>query len=81
MGTRPYMKSGSRRKPFPQKGRGKARQGFRYASGMKGGGKPHAHVPKDFRYFLPEKVKLQGMRSVLSAKLAEGAVIRKNENC
>lgn len=58
-----------------QKGRGMARMGFKRASGRHGGGKVHGHVPKDFRYFLPEKVKLQGLKAMLSAKLAEGMSI------
>lgn len=66
------MKSGSRKKLFRQKGTGRARAGFRRAAGRVGGGKAFAHVPKDFRYHLPEKVKILGLKAVLSAKLAEG---------
>ena len=68
---RPHMKKGSRKKVQRQKGLGKARQGFKYASGRHMGGKPHGHVQKDFRYFLPEKVILLGVMSMLSAKLEE----------
>jgi large subunit ribosomal protein L4 len=72
VGYKPWMKSGSRKKLFRQKGTGRARVGFRQAAGRVGGGKSFAHVPKDFRFFLPEKVKLIGLKSILSAKLAEG---------
>jgi large subunit ribosomal protein L4 len=68
------MKSGSRKKMARQKGRGKARIGFKRASGRHGSGKVHGHVPKDFKFFLPEKVKLQGLKAMLSAKLAEGGL-------
>ena len=71
-GYKVWMKSGSRRKIHRQKGTGRARAGFKRAAGRVGGGKSFAHVPKDFRFFLPEKVKIQGLKSMLSAKLAEG---------
>jgi large subunit ribosomal protein L4 len=83
-GFRVWMKSGSRKKLAPQKGRGKARVGFKRAAGRVGGAKAFAHVPKDFRFFLPEKVKIQGLKSMLSAKLAEGKLVylfkKKREN-
>ena len=66
------MLSMSRRKPHKQKGSGRARQGFKGSAIHMKGGKPHGSVPKDFRYHLPEKVKIQGLKAVLSAKLAEG---------
>ena len=66
--------SGSGKKPRPQKGMGKARQGNLRASGRYHGGKIFGHTPKDFRYSLPEKVKIRGLVSCLSSKLAEGRV-------
>lgn len=69
---RPGMLSMTRRKPFRQKGTGRARQGFAGSAIHVKGGKAHGSVPKDFRYHLPEKVKIQGLKAMLSAKLAEG---------
>lgn len=65
---------GSGRKPRPQKGSGKARAGNKRAAGRFKGTKNWGPRPKDFTYHLPMKVKLQGIVSCLSAKLAEGKI-------
>lgn len=65
---------GSGRKPRPQKGSGRARMGNKRASGKFKGAKAFGARPKDFTYHLPMKVKLQGIISCLSAKLAEGKI-------
>lgn len=72
---KPYAVSGSGRKPRPQKGSGRARQGNLRGSGKKKGGKSWGHIPKVFAFSLPIKIKLRGLVSALSAKLAEGKVI------
>lgn len=66
--------AGSGAKPRPQKGLGKARLGNKRASGRRKGGKIFGHVPKDFTYVIPHKLKIKGLISCLSAKLAEGKV-------
>lgn len=55
-----------------QKGSGKARMGNKRASGRKKGGKVHGPKPRVMRYPLNKKVRLQALKVVLSAKLAEG---------
>lgn len=66
--------AGSGKKPRPQKGMGAARLGNKRASGRRKGGKIFGHVPKDFTYEIPHKIKIRGLISCLSAKLAEGKV-------
>ena len=66
--------SGSGKKPRPQKGQGAARLGNKRASGRYHGGKIFGHVPKDFTFHVPEKIKIRGLISTLSGKLAEGKV-------
>jgi large subunit ribosomal protein L4 len=66
--------AGSGAKPRPQKGMGKARLGNKRASGRRGGGKVFGHIPKDFTFIIPHKIKVRGLVSCLSAKLAEGKV-------
>lgn len=64
--------SGSTRKPFRQKGTGKARQGSTRGPHMRGGAV--ALAPKgnqDFSYKLNKKYRRFGLRSVLSARLIE----------
>jgi len=63
------------RKPHPQKGTGKARQGSKVAPHMRGGG--IAHGPKgnrDWSHKLPKKVRRFGVRSCLSARFIEEQV-------
>jgi large subunit ribosomal protein L4 len=66
--------AGSGVKPRPQKGQGRARLGNKRASGRYHGGKIWGHTPKDFTFHIPEKVKIRGLVSTLSGKLAEGKV-------
>lgn len=77
---RPGMKSGSRKKLYPQKGSGRARMGFIRSGSRVGGGKTMGTVPKDFRFFLNENIKVKGLKSMLSAKLAEGNCLIHREN-
>ncbi|KAL4437911.1 hypothetical protein ABPG74_001082 [Tetrahymena malaccensis] len=64
--------SGSGKKPYAQKGTGKARMGNKRAPGRKKGGKAHGPKPRILRYPLNKKIRLQALKVVLSAKLAEG---------
>ncbi|GBG31115.1 50S ribosomal protein L4, chloroplastic [Hondaea fermentalgiana] len=68
--------SGSTRKPFPQKGTGRARQGSTRAPHMRGGAVAlAARGNRDFSYKLNKKYVRLGLRSVLSARLYEGNLI------
>ncbi|MFZ0391764.1 MAG: 50S ribosomal protein L4 [Calditrichia bacterium] len=62
------MVSGGGRKPFRQKGTGRARQGTIRAPHMVGGGVAHGPQPRDYTQTLPKKVKKLARRSVLSAR-------------
>jgi len=64
--------SGSGKKPFQQKGTGRARQGNKRAPGRKGGAKAHGPVPRDYTQNLPQKMVLLGLKTILSARVAEG---------
>lgn len=63
--------AGGGRKPFRQKGTGRARQGTIRAPHMVGGGRAHGPHPRDYRQDLPRKVKRLARLSVLSARAKE----------
>jgi len=67
--------SGGGRKPWRQKGTGRARQGSTRAPQWRGGGTVHGPVPRSYRQGLPREVRRLAMRSALSDKLAEGRLI------
>ena len=67
--------SGGGRKPWRQKGTGHARQGSTRAPQWTHGGIVFAPKPRDYSYTLNKKVKRLALKSALSAKAAEGAVI------
>jgi large subunit ribosomal protein L4 len=66
---------GGGRKPWRQKGTGRARQGTIRAPHFRGGGVVFGPHPRDYRKALPVKMRRGAMRSVLSGKVSEGAVI------
>ena len=66
--------SGSGRKPWQQKGTGRARAGHRRPPHWRGGARAFAKRPRDYSYKLQKRVRNQGMRSALSAKVLEGAL-------
>jgi large subunit ribosomal protein L4 len=72
--TRSEVRGGGR-KPFRQKGTGRARQGSRVAPNHVGGGIVFAPKPRDYGYKIPKKVKRLAMKSVLSAKVQDGEII------
>jgi large subunit ribosomal protein L4 len=72
--TRAEVRGGGR-KPFRQKGTGRARQGSRVAPNHVGGGVVFAPKPRDYSYKIPRKVKRLAMKSVLSAKVQDGEII------
>jgi len=67
--------SGTTKKPFRQKGTGRARAGSLRATQYRGGGIAHGPVSRDHSFALPKKVRKLGMRSALSAKQAEGKLV------
>ena len=67
--------SGGGRKPWRQKGTGRARQGSTRAPQWTHGGIVFAPKPRDYSYTLNKKAKRLALKSVLSAKAAEAAVV------
>ena len=67
--------SGGGKKPWRQKGTGHARQGSTRAPQWTHGGIVFAPKPRDYSYVLNKKVKRLALKSVLSARAAEGKLI------
>ena len=67
--------SGGGRKPWRQKGTGRARQGSTRAPQWTHGGIVFAPKPRDYSYNVNKKIKRLALKSVLSAKAAEGKII------
>jgi len=67
--------SGGGKKPWKQKGTGHARQGSNRAPQWTHGGIVFAPKPRDYSYVLNKKVKRLALKSVLSAKVADGQLI------
>jgi large subunit ribosomal protein L4 len=67
--------SGGGKKPWRQKGTGHARQGSTRSPQWTHGGIVFAPKPRDYSYVLNKKVKRLALKSVLSAKAAEGKLI------
>ncbi len=67
--------SGGGKKPWRQKGSGRARQGSTRAVQWTHGGVAFAPKPRDYSYTLNKKVKRLALKSVLSAKAAAGNVL------
>ena len=67
--------SGGGKKPWRQKGTGHARQGSTRAPQWTHGGIVFAPKPRDYSYSLNKKVKRLALKSALSAKAAEGAIV------
>jgi large subunit ribosomal protein L4 len=65
------MVSGGGKKPWRQKGTGRARQGTTRAPQWKGGGAVFGPHPRSYAFKVPNKVVKLAMRSALSAKLAD----------
>jgi large subunit ribosomal protein L4 len=64
--------SGSRRKPWRQKGTGRARAGSRQSPIWRGGGVVFGPHPRDYSIKVNKKVRRAALRMVLSDKLREG---------
>jgi large subunit ribosomal protein L4 len=68
--TRAEVRGGGR-KPWRQKGTGRARVGSRNSPLWRGGGTTFGPKPRDYDYALPKKVRKAALRSALSDKLGE----------
>ncbi|MGA2588135.1 MAG: 50S ribosomal protein L4 [Candidatus Aminicenantales bacterium] len=67
--------SGSNRKPWRQKGTGRARAGATRSPLWRHGGTTFGPRPKDYSYELPKEVKKNALRSALAAKHADRQLI------
>jgi large subunit ribosomal protein L4 len=67
--------SGSGKKPWRQKGTGRARVGEIRNPLWRKGGTVFGPQPRSYDYALPRKVKLGALRAALAAKLADGALV------
>ncbi len=67
--------SGTTKKPYRQKGTGRARQGSLRAPQFRTGGVVHGPVPRSHEYDLPKKLRRLGLISALSQKHAEGKLV------
>jgi large subunit ribosomal protein L4 len=67
--------AGGGRKPWRQKGTGRARQGSTRAAQWVGGGKIHTPKPRDYSMDMPRKMRRAALRSALSAKAAEKGIV------
>jgi large subunit ribosomal protein L4 len=71
--TRGEVRGGGR-KPYRQKGTGRARQGSRTAPHYKGGGAVFGPHPRSYEQRLPRKMKRLALRGALTAKLGDAAI-------
>ena len=72
--TRGQVRGGGK-KPWRQKGTGRARQGTIRAPQWAGGGTVFGPHPRSYAFKVPAKVVKLAMRSALSAKLADGEIV------
>lgn len=64
--------SGGGRKPWRQKGTGRARQGSIRAGQWKGGGKPFGPTPRSYEQDMPRRARREALRAAVAAKIAAG---------
>lgn len=72
--TRAEVRGGGR-KPWRQKGTGRARQGSIRSPQWKGGGVVFAPKPRDYSYKLPRSTRQAALRSVLTNKFEDGKLV------
>jgi large subunit ribosomal protein L4 len=65
---------GSNRRPYSQKGTGRARQGDYKSPLYVGGGTAFGPKPRDFSFTLPKKVKRLALKTILSLKVRDGSM-------
>ena len=68
------MVRGGGKKPYRQKGTGRARQGSTRAPQFAGGGVAHGPVPRDYTQKVPKKMKTAALRGALSDRAASERV-------
>ncbi|MBP6178778.1 MAG: 50S ribosomal protein L4 [Anaerolineales bacterium] len=66
---------GGGRKPFKQKGTGRARQGSTNAAQWVGGGRIHTPHPRSYEQRMPKKMRQAALRSALTVKAAEAGIV------
>jgi large subunit ribosomal protein L4 len=66
---------GGGKKPYRQKGTGRARQGSLRAPQYTGGGTVHGPVPRSYAQRTPKKMKAAALRGALSDRLSHGRVL------
>jgi large subunit ribosomal protein L4 len=67
--------AGGGRKPWRQKGTGRARQGSTRSAQWKGGGKIHTPHMRSYVVSMPRKMRQAAIRSALSSKAAESQIV------
>jgi large subunit ribosomal protein L4 len=72
--TRAEVRGGGR-KPWRQKGTGRARQGSIRSPQWRGGGTVFGPVPRSYSYKLPKKVRRLAIKSALSTKVLEAKIL------
>ncbi len=67
--------AGGGRKPWKQKGTGRARQGSTIAAQWVGGGRIHTPHPRKYTQAMPRKMRQAALRGALSSKAADAGIV------
>lgn len=71
--------TGCSKKPYRQKGTGRARMGHRRRVGSRGGAVAHGPTPRDYGKVMPKKERRMATKSALLGKFRDGEVVVVNE--